>query len=105
MSANNGNAPLPIATQPRRGYEATWEFGADAVRPMPNFGSRPSSAPCSDPDRWSRIRDVLVAGLIVLVLIGAAGLYVSGAFAHKSANPSHAETNDPFAVVGSGGSK
>jgi hypothetical protein len=104
MSSSNGT-PLRIAIQPRRGDEAEWEFPPDAVRPMPNFGGRPSSAPYRDPERWSLIRDVLVGGLIVLVLLSTAGLYVSGVFAHTGANHSPAQTNDPFAVVGSGGGK
>lgn len=103
MSSNNGNAPLPPAIQPRRGDEAVWQFDEDAIRPMPNFGSRPTSMPYRDPDHLSRIRDVLVAGLIVLVLICAAGVYVSGVLAHKAAKPSPAQTHDPFEVVGNGG--
>lgn len=105
MSTGNGRVPRPIAIQPRRGGEAVWEFGADAIRPMPNFGSRPSSAPFPDPDRWSRVRDVLVSGAIVLALLCAAGLYVSGVFAHEGAKPAPAQTHDPFAVVGSGGNR
>lgn len=103
MSSNNGNGPSSIATQPRRGSEAIWEFAADAIRPMPNFGSRPTSIPYGDPDHWSRVRDVLVAGFIVLTLLCTAGLYVSGAFVHKGGKPAPTQTRDPFAVGNGGG--
>ena len=105
MSTTNGSTPHPVAIQPRRGGEAIWEFGVDAIRPMPNFGSRPTSAPYRDPDRWSRVRDVLAAGAVVLLLLCAAGLYVNGVFAHKSAKPAPTQTHDPFAVVGNGGNR
>jgi hypothetical protein len=105
MSTMNENGRLPVALQPTRGGEAVWEFGADAIRPMPNFGNRPASAPYRDPDHWSRVRDVLVAGVVVLVLLGTAAMYVGGMFAHQGAKPASTQTRDPFAIVGSGGSR
>jgi hypothetical protein len=105
MSASNGSAPRRVAIRPRRGDEAVWEFDVDAVRPMPNFGSRPTSAPYRDPDRWSRVRDVLVAGVIFLVLLSSASLYVSGVLAHEEAKSAPAQTRDPFAIVGGGGNR
>jgi hypothetical protein len=51
------------------------------------------------------MRDVLVAGVIFLVLLSSAGLYVSGVFAHEGAKPTPAQMRDPFAIVGSGGNR
>lgn len=89
--------------QPRRGSEAVWELSADAVQPMPNFGSHPVSPRYRDPDRLSRVRDALVAAALVLALLCAAGAYVSGVFVRHGGKTVPAQTQDPFAFISKSG--